>query len=278
MIQHILVCLEGSPSGQRAVDLAITTARQLHAKLAGLAIIDEPDIRAGAATGIGGASYKKQRDDALVDDAQRMAEQWLADFNARCRREGLSGRPLEERGRPAATILEQMQHHDLVLMGRDANFKFQTAASDPQTRDAILHRALRPVLVVPEQPPVDSNRVMIAFDGSSAAKRAVRSFAESGLATGRELFVASVDDDGATAWEIATRAIETLRELDLRAEPRNLVSTLSIAEALLQERERLGAGMLVMGAYARSRFTELVWGSITRELLEKTTVPLYLHH
>jgi nucleotide-binding universal stress UspA family protein len=278
MIQNILVCLEGSPSGKRAVDMAIRLARQHQARLAGLAIVDEPDIRAGAATGIGGASYKKQRDDALVEDAEQHAERWLAEFSALCRQQEIPARTVEERGRPAATILEEMQRHDLVLMGRDANFKFDLAARDAQTRDAVLHRARKPVIVVPEAAPLDSPRVMLAFDGSSASKRAVRSFAESGLATGSELYVASVDDDGATAWEIATRAVNMLRELDLAAEPRNLVSTLSIAGALLQERERLGARMIVMGAYTRSRLVELVWGSITHELLEKTAVPVYLHH
>jgi nucleotide-binding universal stress UspA family protein len=278
MIRNILVCLEGSPSGARAVDLAMKLAHQLGARLAGLAIVDEPDIRAGAATGIGGASYKRQRDDALVADAERHAQEWLAAFSARCRQEEVPARTVEERGRPAATILEEMQEHDLVLMGRDANFKFETAASDRQTRDAILHRARRPVIVVPEQAPVESPRVMLAFDGSSASRRAVRSFGESGLAEGSELFVATVDDHGAAAWEMASRAVEMLRQMDLPAEPRNLVSTHSIAEALLAERAHLGARMLAMGAYARSRLVELVWGSITQELLEKTTVPLYLHH
>jgi nucleotide-binding universal stress UspA family protein len=278
MIQNVLVCLEGSESGKRAVEMAIQIARQLRARLAGLAIVDEPDIRAGAATGIAGASYKKQRDDALVEDAERQVEKWLEDFSTLCRQEGIPARAVEERGRPAATILEEMQRHDLVLMGRDANFKFETAASDAQTRDAVLHRARKPVIVVPEGPPLGATKVMLAFDGSSASKRAVQSFAESGLAGGSELYVASVEDDGAVAWEIATRAVTMLRDLELEAEPRNLVSTLSIAEALLQERERLGARMIVMGAYTRPRLVELVWGSITHELLAKTPVPVYLHH
>jgi nucleotide-binding universal stress UspA family protein len=278
MIQNVLVCLEGSASGKRAVEMAIQIARQLRARLAGLAIVDEPEIRAGAATGIGGASYKKQRDDALVEDAERQVEKWLEDFSSLCRQEGIPARAVEERGRPAATILEEMQRHDLVLMGRDANFKFETAASDAQTRAAVLHRARKPVIVVPEGPAPGASRVMLAFDGSSASKRAVQSFAESGLASGCELYVASVEDDGAVAWEIATRAVTMLRDLELEAEPRNLVSTLSIAEALLQERERLGARMIVMGAYTRPRLVELVWGSITQELLAKTPVPVYLHH
>jgi nucleotide-binding universal stress UspA family protein len=278
LINQILVCLEGSPSGQRALDLGIAIARRQHAQLAGLAVIDEPDIRAGAASGIGGSSYKKQRDDALLEDAQRQAREWLTAFHARCAAAGVQGKMLEERGRPAATIIEQMEHHDLTLMGRHANFRFETAASDAETRDRILHHTRRPVLVVPEEAPPASGKIMVAFDGSSAAKRAVRSFAESGLAQDRALSVVCVDDDGATAWELASRGVELLREFGLSAAVENVVSVLPIADALLETRARLGAELLVMGAYTTSRLSELIWGSVTRELVEKTAVPLYLHH
>ena len=39
--------------------------------------------------------------------------------------------------------------------------------------------------------------MQIAYDGSPAATRALRSFAASGLARGRELHVTTVQDDGA---------------------------------------------------------------------------------
>ena len=42
MIKDILVCLEGSASSDRATDLAIEIARELSARLMGLAIVDEP--------------------------------------------------------------------------------------------------------------------------------------------------------------------------------------------------------------------------------------------
>jgi nucleotide-binding universal stress UspA family protein len=171
-----------------------------------------------------------------------------------------------------------MQQHDLTLLGRHVNFRFETDASDSKTRDTVLHRAGKPVLVVPETPPPAGRAVVIAFDGSSASKRALRSFAESGLALGRPVHVATVDDDGATAWEMATRGVTILRDLGVAADVHNVVSTLSIAEALLHRGRELGAGMLVMGAYASSKISHLIWGSVTHELVEKTDVPLYLHH
>jgi nucleotide-binding universal stress UspA family protein len=278
LINEMLVCIEGSASGERAVDLAISLAQRLGARLTGLAIVDEPDIRSGAATGIGGSSYKRQRDDALVNDAEARVHAWLGQFEARCREARVPVHVLEERGRPEPTILEKMGAYDLTLMGRHANFKFETKASDPGTRDGILHRSRQPVLVVPEDQPIESTRVMIAFDGSSAAKRAIRSFADSGLAAERDLHVVCVDDDGANAWEMATRGVALFAEVGLAATPVNVVSVLPIADALIETRAKLGAGLMVMGAYTKSTLSEFVWGSVTRELVEKTLVPLLLQH
>jgi hypothetical protein len=41
--------------------------------MVGLAIVDEPDIRAGTPTGIGGSSFKHERDEALLAEAPRLA-------------------------------------------------------------------------------------------------------------------------------------------------------------------------------------------------------------
>ena len=68
-----------------------------------------------------------------------------------------------------------------------------------------------------------------------------------------------------------------LREQGIKAQPHSVVSVLSIAEAILMQRQKLGAAMIVSGAYAHSRLSHLIWGSVTHELLEKTPVPLFLH-
>src|SRR6476661_8688372 len=120
MIKEALVCLEGSQSSEAATRLAITIANDFKARLVGLAIVDEPDIRAGAATGIGGASYKHERDDALVAEARRAAADALALFERRCREAAVDARVLEIVGRPAASILAEMETRDLTVMGRDA--------------------------------------------------------------------------------------------------------------------------------------------------------------
>jgi nucleotide-binding universal stress UspA family protein len=278
MIKDILVCLEGSASSERATDLAIEIAREMSARLTGLAIVDEPNIRAGAATGIGGASFKQHRDEVLLEDAHKKAADNLLLFEARCRDAGIPARVLELRGRPAPKILEELERHDITLIGRHANFLFETRDEDVETRDNVLHRAGKPVIVVPEEPMKAGPDVLVSYDGSSAANRAVRALAESGLARGRKVHVISVQDDGEEAWEMASRGVELLKTFSIAAKPRSVVSALPIAEAILEARAKLGAGMLVIGAYTRSRLSELIWGSVTRTLLEKCPVPIFLHH
>jgi hypothetical protein len=77
--------------------------------LAGLAIVDEPDIRAGAAMGIGGSSFKKQRDEALVQDASARAQVWIEDFLLRCQQAGVSARAVESTPGPSPPSWKRCQ-------------------------------------------------------------------------------------------------------------------------------------------------------------------------
>jgi nucleotide-binding universal stress UspA family protein len=279
MIKESLVCLESSPSSEAATRLATAIASELSAKLIGLAIVDEPDIRAGAATGFGNSSFKHDRDEALVADAHARAADCLALFERRCRDAQVPATALEVVGRPVASILKEMETRDLTIMGRDANFRFEIESDDTATREAILHRATRPVLIVPEtfEGPL-SREIVVAYDGSGAAKRAIASFAATGLVRSRNLHVASVDDNGAQAWEMATAGVEIFKGLGIAAELHNLVSAQSSVEALFAFAKEIGAGLIVMGAFAHNRLAHLFHGSVTRGLVERTTTPLYLQH
>jgi nucleotide-binding universal stress UspA family protein len=275
---EILVCLEASLSTARAVDVAIELARSLPADLVGLAIVDGPGISAGAATSIGSASYRYDRDAALLEDAHACARAWLADFVACGEAAGVAVRTRQIAGSPSEAILAEVPRHDLTVLGRDVNFRYETQEHDRYTRDRILRRAGKPVLLVPEQIAAAGSAVMIAYDGSPAAFRALHSFADSQLARGRAIHVASVDDDGTHAFETATRGCELLAGVGIRAVPENVVSSASTAAALLSRAARLGVGMIVIGGYIPSPLARLVWGSVTYEVIERATVPVFLHY
>lgn len=282
MFKDILVCLEGSPSSEAATLMAIEIARQLHAILVGMVIVDQPDIYAGTPTGIGGSSYKHERDKALLADARAHAADWLGLFEHRCSAVGVATGAIEIVGRPADSIIAEMVRHDAIVMGRDVNFCYETESQDSATRDKILRHATRPVLLVPPRasaiPATLGKTVLIAYDGSRSSTRALDSFAGSGLANGREIHVATIGDDGAKAWDTASAAVERLGSSSIMSATHNIVSVESPSEALMKLGRELSADLLVMGAFAHSRLAELIYGSGTRDIVEHYPMMVYLQH
>ncbi|HVR60514.1 MAG TPA: universal stress protein [Polyangia bacterium] len=278
MIKDVLVCLESSASTEAAAKTALQIVKAQGAQLCGLAVIDEPNIRAGAATSIGGASFKHERDEALLAEARANAAKCLGAFDRLCRAANVVAETRQIIGKAGSSILREMQAFDLSVMGRDANFHFETEDEDPATRSYVLHRSKKPTILVPAAGQPVWKRVVIAYDGSSAAKRAIASFTDSGLARDLELHVATVDDDGATAWEMADRAVAELKQRGFEAALHNIVSVETIPVALLETAVKLGADAMVMGAYAGCRLVERVWGSVTTDLIDKTTISLFLQH
>jgi nucleotide-binding universal stress UspA family protein len=51
-----------------------------------------------------------------------------------------------------------------------------------------------------------------------------------------------------------------------------------VSDALLNEAHRMGADLIVMGAYGHSRLREWVLGGVTREMIEKSDLPILVAH
>ena len=76
----------------------------------------------------------------------------------------------------------------------------------------------------------------------------------------RQVHVATVDDNGVVARQLAEQAVEMLRAANVRATPHNIVSVLSNIGALFKLAGDLQAGLMVMGTFTRSRLRELFSG------------------
>ena len=51
-----------------------------------------------------------------------------------------------------------------------------------------------------------------------------------------------------------------------------------IAEVLLDRASAVGADLIVMGGYGHSQLREAIFGGVSREMIEKTTIPLLVSH
>jgi nucleotide-binding universal stress UspA family protein len=53
---------------------------------------------------------------------------------------------------------------------------------------------------------------------------------------------------------------------------------IDVGDMLLSRASDLGSDLLVMGAYGRSRLSELVLGGATRQILSEMTIPVLMSH
>lgn len=278
MLRSILVGLDGSAQSASAVGLGIDWARKSNALLVGLAIVDEPTIAAAAPVMLGAAPYA----DPIVyrermADATRQAEQFLERFSLRCSEEGVPFKVLEDVGLPCERIMLEAQRYDVILLGQTTRFHFETHERHDDTLAKVLKNTPRPVVIVPELR-TGGQSVVVAYDGSLQAARALLAFRELGLERGQTIHIVSINPEKVEAARRAERAVDYLHFHNIRAEAHHIGSKRDPAEVLLEHLPKLDAGLLVMGAYGQPTVKEFFLGSATRTLLKKCSVPLFLFH
>lgn len=280
MIRSILIGLDHSPSGIAAQELAVRWAKRHDARLTGLAIVDNPGIPTEALASLNDAGHLRAGNATATAARPRTTEaleQSVRGFHARCGECGVEARILKEVGAPHLQILAEAPRHDLILLGRASRFAEGWEGEPGQTLELVLHGSPRPVVAVPEAP-AEGEAVVIAYDGSLQASRALAAFETSGLGLGADVHLVSAAVDRRDAARHAERAQAFLASHEIEATPHVVETPVAPADVILKTVRETRAGLLVMGAYGLPVLREFFLGSITRSLLETCPVPLFLFH
>ncbi len=142
--------------------------------------------------------------------------------------------------------------------------------------EGVLFGSGRGLMLVPEGRTVAPvKRIVIAWNGSREATRAVAE-AMPLLAKAARVVVVSAErspgDD-----ELDTRLARHLDRHGVKVTQHD-VRAHDPADAILNEAGSVEADLIVMGAYGHSRLREWVLGGVTRDLLLRSPVPLFLAH
>jgi nucleotide-binding universal stress UspA family protein len=272
MIKRILVGLNGTQSSEAAAVQAIRLAAELHAQLTGLGIVDPAQVCPRESVPLGGGEFKRERDATLLQAAHVRTDGLLREFEKRCQEAGVSVKTKKIEGDPAEVLCLEAQRVDLLVVGKKHS-RAEEGDTSPATLQAILHQSPLPVLCVPA---VTEQRrpILIAYDGSLGAAKAVQLFIASGLGSNRVVHLLAVGENAAASAEpclqlLASHGIYAEQHLSPGPQP---------AERILELAERLDIGMIVIGAFGQPRFREFFFGSVTKTILKRTTVPVFLYH
>jgi len=166
--------------------------------------------------------------------------------------------------------------HDLIVLARDDGDAWGTSAA---LASIVLHVGQPCLLVPPGREGLDFDCIAVAWNHSIEAIRALhgalpllRRAKRVVLLMGRPKTAQSVLGLPGFALEAWCRRHELAIEFEVLDEDADQGGPIHAAA------RAASAGLLVMGAYGRTRFSERVLGGVTRYMLQQTELPLLLRH
>jgi nucleotide-binding universal stress UspA family protein len=164
---------------------------------------------------------------------------------------------------------------DLIAVGKPDN---GVNAPRRQTFESALFESGRPVLIVPALlPQTLGDCVAIAWNGSSETARSI-AFAMPLLTRARDVPVLNVPHSRLSG----PGADDLTRSLRRHGVPARTVlmgdTSKAPGAALLEKAKMLGADLLIKGGYTQSRLREMIFGSVTSEILAEADLPVLMAH
>ncbi|MDR3422023.1 MAG: universal stress protein [Xanthobacteraceae bacterium] len=277
MIKDIIVNLSVGEGTANAVgDYAVSAAAAFDAHLAGIAFLYDPIVP------VSGAGYIP----ADVIEGQERANEAatkaaIERFAATAKRAGVTAEPLTLSA-SFAGVGDQFgriaRRFDLSIVGQAEP---GTSAVEEIIAESALFESGRPVIVVPyiQKAPLKLDRVMLCWDGSRAATRAISDAMPLLERAGRVEVVIVANERGKQDEIEGADMGAHLARHGLNVEvKRTVLGDIDVADVILSHAADAGSDFIVMGGYGHSRLREFVLGGVTRSIFRSMTVPVLMSH
>lgn len=277
MLKSLLVGVSGSPCSREAAKLAIQWAQAHRAKLVGVGVLDETLLTPPESVPLGGGQFKVERDQAVRAEASHRLQDALQEFERTCEAAGVPHKTFASQGHTADRLCEHAQRADLIVVGHQRQDSTESAAPATHTLKEIIKRGVRPVVTVTKSSEAGKS-VLVAYDGSLQAIRTLSAFVGLGLFPDLPIRLITVEKSlGDLAYDTSL-ACEFLENHGYQVDVTYFTSHDSPANELLNVIEDSHPALVVMGAYGKNWLHEFLLGSVTKTLLQKADVPLFLDH
>ena len=280
MIKQILVPTDGSENSLTAADYAINLARLFNATIRGLFVKDVKILTGplihDIGTSIGGMVPYGTFNQTIREILESQADAALNQVEGKCTQLKVTfAREIRE-GIVSREIIKSADDCDLIAMGKmGAHAEWRDVFLGTNV-EFVVRQTHKPVLITPsEYKPF--RKMLIAYDGSSFADKALRSGAEIAQAIKLPVTVVCVAEKKDDALQILSTASAILKDDKLT------VDTVAkggsdhaggILEVCNDEDSKFD--ILVMGAYGHSRLREMILGSNTVRVMRSTNCSILL--
>jgi nucleotide-binding universal stress UspA family protein len=283
--KDIVVVLRGfpTPTPPAAVDDAVELAALLGARLSGIACATTPrvprSILGDALINVSGLVAAESHKIAVSAQAA------LTTFQGAAAKRGVLGQHILHKcqtSEVAGALADYARLRDLAILPMPEGDYLQQFDSQWYA-ETIIFESGHPTIVLPYDRkggrPITLNTVVVAWDNSRAAARAVAD-ALPILRQAKITRVVTVTNEKAILAERS--AAELLQHLALHGVNAVLDSVdaagRAIGPALSAYASSYTADLMVMGAYGHSRFREFILGGATKSMLTHPPMPVFLSH
>lgn len=274
-IKNVLIALneegEGRPSDALSYGLALGKAADAHISVQAASVkLDIPSAHGSAIV----AGMVHEENHRIRELTRRVAE------NSRA--EGALAGVICEVDAPQLTYAElkaralaQARVNDVVVVDADGS----AMTVDGGLLRALVFESGRPVLVVPRgAPKFACDRVLVAWDASAAAARAVGAALPFLIAADDVRIVCYVGDKDVPRSAAGADLAVALVRHGVNASVKELPAGNDVAARLREQAGMYRADLVVMGAFVHSPIREWIFGGVTQAMLKTSVTPLLVAH
>jgi nucleotide-binding universal stress UspA family protein len=268
----ILLSLHRGGQDSPLLSAAMNVAERLHARLDALCVTAMP---APAFTVPEAVSFQLEEAGERRRQAEAHADWYQRTLAAR----GIEGRWMVAQGDEVPTICHVAAGHDLLVLQRGELGEPAPVGFGTVSRSVFGSRV--PVLVLPEQPATvtPGTRILLAWNGSREAALAARGALPLLHRADEVRVLEGVDDAAGDPMAPPQLDLDDwLARRGVQAQVQPFDPAGASGPALLEAAHAMQADLIVMGAWGRSRISEMVLGGATRHLFMESDIPMLVAH
>jgi nucleotide-binding universal stress UspA family protein len=262
----LLVCTDGSPASQGAMEAAFVLARRRPCRIMWLQVLEcNP-------------GFASQAIDS-IPEWEKEAREGLQAMLSRAEAQGLATEILVREGevvhRAILAEAEKLQP-DLIVMGRRGRTALAGLLMGSDTARVV---PLSPfnVLVVPRDVPLTFQRLLVAIDSSPCSEAAWREALLLSRTWFSHLLAVSVAQSDAALPEIQEILQKVQGEADREGVPLDtLLLRGTPSDAIIQAAQTRGTDLLILGSHGRTGLKRLITGSVTEQVIGQARCPVLI--
>jgi len=274
MLKRILVLLDNSVYIDSVIYYSCFVAKQQGAELQAGIFLDIPDIHDSIGIIINDElTWDPGVDKSVTENIKNTSNYLKNRFIDICNKMEVKYSFIEECCLPSFRIADKANYYDLVVTGLKSEFRFDKKEYSSYFLKRILNNSITPVLAVPKFfKPIQN--VLIAFDGSSTASRALQRFAHLANLNWQNIKLFMSTSGGEAREEFIYEARDYL--VVYGAKDILLEWTVKPIHTALKDFYNFSPDLIVIGLHSKKFIKDYFIGSVTGQLIERDEIPLFI--